>query len=312
MWAVVLGAALAAPASGQGTGSAKPPGMSVDQIRRNMAAARPDSNRTHGGTIQSEIRLVPARAVRVPGARFSLGDSLEHLVQRLGLSPDGSAAVGPDERVFTGAIEYFGQMARARFTFQGRWLARAEIETDAVSERVRDYIVDEYQRQGYQRTCRTIAARRMDCRWTGRTIVEMAIDTSGVHADVTLPDHAMVPVTEVPPLLATDGSNAIEPVPSDIETLVVGSSRSPFRREAIVESRGASANGFEVTDEGITGTVRVLAFVDSKGAVQDVTVLRSDDESLNDAAIAAVRKWRFKRRDGRAVNFWVEIPLSHR
>ena len=307
----MLGAALAAPASGQGTGSAKPPGISIDQVRRSIGTTtRPDSTRTE----QAEIRLVPARAVRVPGARFALGDSIEHLVQRLGLSPDGSAAVGPDERVFTGAIEYFGQTARARFRFQGRWLARAEIETDAVSERVRDYILDEYQRQGYQRTCRTIAARKMDCRWSGRTIVEMVIDTSGVHADVTLPDHAMVPVTEVPPLLATDGSDADKPVPSDIETLAVAGSGIRGRREAIVESRVAPVFGLWGGEDepGPTGTVLVLALVDAGGAVQEAQVLRSDDGRLVEPALEAVRKWRFKphNRNGRAVSFWVEIPLS--
>jgi TonB family protein len=309
---VVLGAALAAPASGQGTGSAQPPGLSIDQIRRNIGAARPDSNRTDDSIDQSAIRLVPARAVRVPGARFALGDSLEHLVQRLGLSPDGSAATGPDERVFTGAIEYFGQMARGRFTFQGRWLARAEIETDAVSERVRDYILDEYQRQGYRRTCRTIAARKLDCRWTGRTIVEMEIDTSGVHADVTLPDHAMVPVTEVPPLLAADGIDLDEPVPSDIETLGVAGVRG--RREAIVESRVAPVFGLWGGEDepGPAGKVLVLARVDAGGAVQEAQVLRSDDGRLVAPALEAVRKWRFKphNRNGRPVSFWVEIPLS--
>jgi hypothetical protein len=308
VWTVVLGAALAAPASGQGTGSAKPPGISIDQVRRTIGTTttRPDSTRTE----QAEIRLVPARAVRVPGARFSLGDSLEHLVQRLGLSPDGSAAVGPDERVFTGAIEYFGQMARARFRFQGRWLARAEIETDAVSERVRDYILDEYQRQGYQRTCRTIAARRMDCRWSGRTIVEMVIDTSGVHADVTLPDHAMVPVTEVPPLLDANGESG-EPVPSDIETLGVAGPGVRGRREAVVESRVAPA--YEISEDGgIGGSVQVFALVDARGIVQEVNLQRSDDGSLSGPVLDAVRKWRFKpyNRNGRAVSFWAEIVLS--
>jgi len=307
---VALGAALAAPASGQGAGSAKPSSLSIDQIRRNIKAAPPESLRTQ----QAAIRLVPARAVRVPGARFALGDSLEHLVQRLGLSPDGSAATGPDERVFTGAIEYFGQMARGRFTFQGRWLARAEIETDAVSERVRDFILDEYQRQGYQRSCRSISSRKMDCRWSGRTIVEMAIDTSGVHADVTLPDHALVPVTDVPPLLATDGSDADQPVPSDIETLAVAGSAIPGRREAIVESRVAPVFGLGVGEDesGPAGTVLVLARVDTGGVVQEVQSLGSDDERLVEPALEAVRKWRFKphNRNGRAVSFWVEIPLS--
>ena len=306
---MALGAALAAPASGQGAGSAKPSSLSIDQIRRNIKAAPPESLRTQ----QAAIRLVPARAVRVPGARFALGDSLEHLVQRLGLSPDGSAATGPDERVFTGTIEYFGQMARARFYFQGRWLARAEIETDAVSERVRDFILDEYQRQGYQRSCRSVSSRKMDCRWSGRTIVEMAIDTSGVHADVTLPDHALVPVTDVPPLLATDGSDADQPVPSDIETLAVAGSAIPGRREAIVESRVAPAFlGGNEEESGPAGTVLVLALVDAGGTVREAQVLYSDDERLAEPAVEAVRKWRFKphNRDGRAVSFWVEIPLS--
>jgi len=203
-------------------------------------------------------------------------------------------------------------MARARFRFQGRWLARAEIETDAVSERVRDYILDEYQRQGYQRTCRTIAARKMDCRWTGRTIVEMVIDTSGVHADVTLPDHAMVPVTEVPPLLNTDGSDAEKPVPSDIETLAVAGSGIQGRREAIVESRVAPVFGLWGGEDGPAGTVLVLALVDAGGAVQEAQVLRSDDGRLVEPALEAVRKWRFKphNRNGRPVNFWAEIVLS--
>jgi protein TonB len=284
--------------------------LSIDQIRRDIGKARPDSNRTNDSTVQSEIRLVPARAVRVPGARFALGDSLEHLVQRLGLSPDGSAATGPDERVFTGAVEYFGQMAR----FQGRWLARAEIETDAVSERVRDYILDEYQRQGYQRTCRKIAALKMDCRWSGRTIVEMVIDTSGVHADVTLPDHAMVPVTEVPPLMET--RSVIEPqlAPGEVETLTVAGSGDRVRREAVVMSNTEPVYPAMAREANVDGTVHVLAFVDSTGTVQRTRVKRSDTELLNEAALDAVRQWRFQpvTHGGRVVSFWVEIPVRFR
>jgi len=301
----VLGAALAAPASGQGTGSAKPPGISIDQVRRSIGTTtRPDSTRTE----QAEIRLVPARAVRVPGARFALGDSLEHLVQRLGLSPDGSAAVGPDERVFTGAIEYFGQTARARFRFQGRWLARAEIETDAVSERVRDYILDEYQRQGYQRTCRTIAARKMDCRWSGRTIVEMVIDTSGVHADVTLPDQAMVPVTEVPPLVEVDGGD-----PAGPETLMVAKFATPGRHEAIVLDLDPVGWSVVAGDADDQVAAWVLASVNPAGTVVDARLVGDEGVGVGEYALAAVRQWRFQphKHDGRAVGFWVQIPLKN-
>jgi protein TonB len=64
---------------------------------------------------------------------------------------------------------------------------------------------------------------------------------------------------------------------------------------------------------GIEGTVRVRALVAEDGRVVQALVARtSGDESLDEAAVRAVRGWRFEpaRRDGVPTRAWASVPIE--
>lgn len=63
---------------------------------------------------------------------------------------------------------------------------------------------------------------------------------------------------------------------------------------------------------GGNGLVTVSFLVDEKGVVQDASVEKSSNPELNDLALAAIRKWRFKpaRKDGVAVAMRVSLPIK--
>jgi periplasmic protein TonB len=60
----------------------------------------------------------------------------------------------------------------------------------------------------------------------------------------------------------------------------------------------------DAADEGVTGSVRLKVVVSRRGRVEEAVVVRSSgDDRLDQAAEAAVRRWRYRpaQRDGRAV-----------
>jgi protein TonB len=64
---------------------------------------------------------------------------------------------------------------------------------------------------------------------------------------------------------------------------------------------------------GIEGTVRVRVLVGENGRVQEVTVGKSSgDAALDEAAMEAVRHWRFEpaKRDGVPVRAWAVVPIE--
>jgi protein TonB len=64
---------------------------------------------------------------------------------------------------------------------------------------------------------------------------------------------------------------------------------------------------------GIEGRVRVHVLVGENGKPQEVTLGRtSGDSSLDEAAMEAVRRWRFEpaRRNGVPVRAWVAVPVQ--
>lgn len=64
---------------------------------------------------------------------------------------------------------------------------------------------------------------------------------------------------------------------------------------------------------GIEGTVRVRVLVGENGRVQEVTVGKSSgDAALDDAALEAVRHWRFEpaKRGGAPVRAWAVVPIE--
>jgi protein TonB len=66
---------------------------------------------------------------------------------------------------------------------------------------------------------------------------------------------------------------------------------------------------------GIEGTVRVRVLVGERGRPLEVLVGHSSgDASLDDAALDAVRRWRFEpaRRDGTPIRVWAIVPIEFR
>jgi TonB family protein len=72
----------------------------------------------------------------------------------------------------------------------------------------------------------------------------------------------------------------------------------------------------EIAQEaGIEGTVIVQVFVDKKGRVKETSILKGiPNTGLDEAAIAAIRKTRFKpaKQRGQAVGVWISIPVNFR
>lgn len=75
--------------------------------------------------------------------------------------------------------------------------------------------------------------------------------------------------------------------------------------------RAAPEYPAEARRAGVDGTVRVQALVGKTGEILDAFVLESPP-MLDAAAIAAVRKWRFKpaKASGRPIMVWVTIPVN--
>lgn len=64
---------------------------------------------------------------------------------------------------------------------------------------------------------------------------------------------------------------------------------------------------------GIEGRVKVKVLVGENGRVQEATIgTSSGDASLDEAALEAVRKWRFEaaQRDGVPVRAWAQVPIE--
>lgn len=69
-------------------------------------------------------------------------------------------------------------------------------------------------------------------------------------------------------------------------------------------------NGF--AKGGVPGLVTVGFTVDLKGSVQDAAVVKTTHEILNEPALSALRKWRFKpaQKDGQPVAMHVVLPIK--
>ena len=69
---------------------------------------------------------------------------------------------------------------------------------------------------------------------------------------------------------------------------------------------------YELKRDGVTGVVSVAFEVDEQGNVQDPTVQKSTNSKFDQAALDAIKKWKFKpgRRDGVPVKMKVAIPLQ--
>lgn len=67
-------------------------------------------------------------------------------------------------------------------------------------------------------------------------------------------------------------------------------------------------------EQKISGTVVIQALVGRDGSVTDTKIVNSDSVCLNDAAVAAVRQWKFKPAlaKGQPVAVWVAVPVRFR
>lgn len=63
---------------------------------------------------------------------------------------------------------------------------------------------------------------------------------------------------------------------------------------------------------GAVGLVTLNFLVDDKGNVQEPTVVKSSHAELEEPALKAIKKWRFKpaKKDGEAVSIRVTIPIK--
>jgi periplasmic protein TonB len=66
------------------------------------------------------------------------------------------------------------------------------------------------------------------------------------------------------------------------------------------------------TRDGSAGLVTINFLVDDKGNVQEPTVVKSTHSILEEPALKAIKKWRFKpaKKDGEAVAVHVTIPMK--
>ena len=70
----------------------------------------------------------------------------------------------------------------------------------------------------------------------------------------------------------------------------------------------------EAKEAGIEGTVVIHAFVSEDGVVTDTEILRSNTPELDQAAMDAVRKVKFKpaKRSGKPAGAWISVPVNFR
>lgn len=68
----------------------------------------------------------------------------------------------------------------------------------------------------------------------------------------------------------------------------------------------------EMRANGTSGLVVLTCEIDEKGAVTDAKVVKTTNEAFNEAAIAAVTKWKFRpaQRDGKPFATHVSLPVK--
>lgn len=68
----------------------------------------------------------------------------------------------------------------------------------------------------------------------------------------------------------------------------------------------------EMKASGTSGIVVLTCEIDEKGAVTDTKVAKTTNEAFNQAAIAAVGKWKFRpaQKDGKPVATHISLPIK--
>jgi len=237
----------------------------------------------------------------LPGTTLRFGMETSRFGTAQGFQP-APGTQSSDRQARTGAMRFFGIDAAATLGFLDRRLVEAEIVIENASPRQIAYIDDDLRRRSYRRACMVLERESSRCTWTGETHVELAREGARITATIR-------PLTREErrgPAAAARDSAAGMPMHPDTLSLPPGWVREDFLVEwAPVPEYPAAAR-----EAGVQGVVRMLALVDTSGAVTDVQILRGIPE-LDSAAVATARGMRFRPfvHEGRRVGGWVRVPV---
>lgn len=124
------------------------------------------------------------------------------------------------------------------------------------------------------------------------------------------------------PHLSPSASSGIKPpmipVPPTVEPQVNPAVDSPSPANPAVDTRPVALNRPEpnytetARSKGVQGIVRVRVLVGEDGLVKNARIIRGLPDGLNDEAVKAANKMRFRpaMRDGQAVRYWVMVDIK--
>jgi protein TonB len=126
---------------------------------------------------------------------------------------------------------------------------------------------------------------------------------------VPIPDTVIETPVEPPPLEAApaESNNAPVALPAEGAPVEATSLAVTSRYEPVYPPASRRENE--------EGTVRLRVLVDATGRPQDVRVLKSSGHPrLDDAAVSAVKRWKFRpaTQDARAVTAWTQVSVVFR
>lgn len=252
------------------------------------------------------VALPAASGPRVPGLALRFGESLGRVDSTRLWRAEVSGGSGIAVR--SGTARFFGVPAQVRLRFEGERLARAEATVEAASPRDQDFVRDELRRLGMRPACDSDVPGDRRCTWTGRSSVRLEI-VGGTLTAVLEPvtETAIAPLPAATPDPAGPPPRPEGPPPS----FVLGDSVAamPFPLPEVIH-RPEPVYPPIAREAGVMGRVRVLAMVDTSGAVTATRIVRSIP-MLDAAASACVRRWRFRpyALDGRRWPFQIEVPV---
>ena len=244
-----------------------------------------------------------APAVRIPGTRLRLGQPLAEID-----TTGGFHAAGGSSTMRTGTCRFFGIDSRASLEFHDERLVRAVFEVDSLSPHAADYVQDQLRRLGYRPRWESPDPARLECEWNGTSRVVLKLAAPRLLAEVTSAPRAPAPIE--PAVAVTTVEDPGAPIP---DTLAIGHATGRYPAPDY-EAPGAIRPSPRYPDAArraaVQGVVRVLARVDTTGAVIETALARSIPE-LDDAALEAVRGSRFRPYvfEGRPRSFRVIIPV---
>ena len=127
---------------------------------------------------------------------------------------------------------------------------------------------------------------------------------------VPIPETVIETPVELPPIQATPAP------PSNSAPVAIPTDGAPIEATSLaVTSRYEPAYPPASRRENEEGTVRLRVLVDETGRPQDVRVLKSSGHSrLDEAAVAAVKRWKFKpaTQEAHAVKAWTQVAVQFR